>query len=141
MLYTSSGQSHKRKLCFKQDILRQTSTSGKVTFQSNFKFQDDNTKFLNLPATNINVTLQSSGLSNAGTPKYWVGLSNPRHWNAGLVSSGVSITSWREGISLGLAGHHSSDCVAIKIPYGLWGKCFITSTSLTLIFSYWVGYN
>ena len=102
MLYTSSGQSHKRKLSFKQDILRQTSTSGKVTFQSNFKFQDDNTKFLNLPATNINVTLQSSGLSNAETPKYWVGLSNPRHQNAGLVSSGVSNISWREGVSLAL---------------------------------------
>ena len=118
MLYTSSGQSHKRKLCFKQDILRQTSTSGKVTFQSNFKFQDDNTKFLNLPATNINVTLQSSGLSNAETPKFLVGLSNPRYWNAGLVSSGVSITTWRKGVSLALAGHHSTDCVTLKIPYG-----------------------
>ena len=84
---------------------------------------------------------KSSGRSNAEAPKYWIWLSNPRHWNAGLVSSGVSTTSWREGISLGIAGHHSSDCVAIKTTYGLWGKCFITSTSLTLIFSYWVGYN
>ena len=31
-LYTSAWQSHKRKLYFKWDILRQKSTSGKVTF-------------------------------------------------------------------------------------------------------------
>ena len=35
------------------------------------------------------------------------------------MSSGVSITSWREGISLALDGHHSSDCVTMKIPYGV----------------------
>ena len=35
------------------------------------------------------------------------------------MSSGVSITSWIEGLSLALASHHSSDCVTVKIPYGV----------------------
>ena len=33
--------------------------------------------------------------------------------------SRVSITSWREGVSLASSGHHSIDCVTIKIPYGV----------------------
>ena len=127
-LYTSAGQSHKRKLCFKQDIPRQKSTRRKVTFQSNFKFQDDNTKFLNLPATNINVTLQSSGLSNAKTPKYWVGLSNPRHQNAGLVSSGVSNISWREGVSLAL-------------PYGVEMFYYVNQPHTRLLLMGWLQLN
>ena len=32
-----------------------------------------------------------------------------RHWNTVLVSIGVSLTSWHEGLSLTLAGHPSSD--------------------------------
>ena len=36
-----------------------------------------------------------------------------------LVSSGVSLTSWREGASSALVGHPSSDGITIKIPYGL----------------------
>ena len=64
-------------------------------------------------------------------------LLSPRHLNTGLVSSGVSFTSWGEGTSLSLVDHPSSDGITIKIPYGV--RCFITSTSLALIFSYWVG--
>ena len=61
-----------------------------------------------------------------------------RHSNSGLVSSGVSLTSWGEGASLALVYHPSSDGFTIKIPYG--GRCFITSTSFTPhLFSYWVG--
>ena len=37
----------------------------------------------------------------------------------GLVSSGVSLTSWEEGASLALVGHPSSDGVTIKMPYGV----------------------
>ena len=37
---------------------------------------------------------------------------------SGLVSSRVSLTSWR-GASLALVGHPSSDGVTIKIPYGV----------------------
>ena len=44
---------------------------------------------------------------------------SPRHWNTGLVSSGVSFTSWWEGASLALLGHPSSDGITIKIPYGI----------------------
>ena len=35
--------------------------------------------------------------------------------NTGLVSSGASLTSWREGPSLALFGHPSSDGVTIKM--------------------------
>ena len=52
-----------------------------------------------------------------------------RHSNSGLVSSGVSLTSWGEGASLALVDHPSSDGFTIKIPYG--GRCFITLTSFT----------
>ena len=41
-----------------------------------------------------------------------------RHWNTGLVSSDIILTSWEEGASLALVGHPSSDAVTIKIPYG-----------------------
>ena len=39
----------------------------------------------------------------------------------GLVSRGVSLTSWGEGASLALAFvcHPSSDGITIKIPYGV----------------------
>ena len=40
-----------------------------------------------------------------------------RHWNTGLVSSRVSLTSRGEGVSLGLVGHPSSDGITIKMPY------------------------
>ena len=33
------------------------------------------------------------------------------------MSSDVSVTSWRESVSLALAGYYSSDCITIKIPY------------------------
>ena len=44
---------------------------------------------------------------------------SPRHRNTGLVSSGVSLTSWGEGASLALVGQPSSDGITIKIPYGV----------------------
>ena len=44
---------------------------------------------------------------------------SPRHRNTGLVSSGVSLTSCGEGASLALVGHPSSDCITIKISYGV----------------------
>ena len=40
-----------------------------------------------------------------------------RHSNSGLVSSGVSLTSWGEGASLALVYQPSSDGVAINIHY------------------------
>ena len=44
---------------------------------------------------------------------------SPRHWNTGLMSSRVSLTSWGEGASLVLVGHPSSDGIMIKIMYGV----------------------
>ena len=45
---------------------------------------------------------------------------SPRHWNTGLVvSSGVSLTSWGEVVSLALAGQPSSDGIAIKNTFGV----------------------
>ena len=44
---------------------------------------------------------------------------SPRHWNIGLVSSRVSLTSWGEGASLALVNHLSCDGVTMKIPYGV----------------------
>ena len=35
------------------------------------------------------------------------------------MSSGVSLTSWRDGASLALVGHPSNDGVTIKIPSGV----------------------
>ena len=61
--------------------------------------------------------------------------SPQRHWNTGLISRGVSLTSWREGASLALVGHTSSDSVTIKIPYGVDDY----RPALHSIFSYWVG--
>ena len=46
------------------------------------------------------------------------GGDTPRHLNTGLVSSGVSLTSWGEGAYLALVSHSSSDGITIKIPYG-----------------------
>ena len=43
----------------------------------------------------------------------------PRHENTGMAFSGVSLTSWKEGASLALVGHPSSDDVTIKMPYGV----------------------
>ena len=43
----------------------------------------------------------------------------PRHWNTGLVSRGVSLTSWGDRVSLTLIGHLLSDGVTIKTPYGV----------------------
>ena len=42
-----------------------------------------------------------------------------RHWNTGLVSCELSLTSWEEGISLALIVHRPSDDVTIIIPYGV----------------------
>ena len=42
-----------------------------------------------------------------------------RHGNTGLVSSVASLTSQREGLSLALVGHPSSDGFTIKMPYGV----------------------
>ena len=42
----------------------------------------------------------------------------PRQWSIGLVSSGVSLTSWGECVSLALGGNPSSDGITIKMPYG-----------------------
>ena len=56
--------------------------------------------------------------------------------NTGLVSSGVSLTSWGEGASLALVGHPSSDGVTIKMPYGV---DVLHRAASHPIFSYWVG--
>ena len=42
-----------------------------------------------------------------------------RHRDTGLVSSGISLTSWGEVASLALVEHPSSDGVTMKIPYGV----------------------
>ena len=52
------------------------------------------------------------------------------------VSSGIRLTSWGEGVSLALVGHHSSDGVTIKMPYGV---DILHRPALHPIFSYWVG--
>ena len=44
------------------------------------------------------------------------------------MRSEVSLTSWGEGASLALAANPSDDGIMIKNT--LWGKSFITSTSL-----------
>ena len=56
--------------------------------------------------------------------------SPPKHWNTGLVSSEVSLTSWGEEASLALADHPHSDGSTIKSAF--LGRCFITLTSLAL---------
>ena len=64
-------------------------------------------------------------------------MSSLRHRNTGLVSSGVSLTSWAEGASLTLVGHPSSDGYTIKIPYGV--DVLLRRAALHPIFSHWVG--
>ena len=59
-----------------------------------------------------------------------------RHLNTGFVSSGASLTSWGEGVSLALVGHPSSDGAMIKMPYGV---DVLHRPALHPIFSYWVG--
>ena len=59
-----------------------------------------------------------------------------RHWNTGLVSSRVSLTSWGAGASLALVGHPSSDGVKIKMPYRVDNICW---PALHPIFSCCVG--
>ena len=60
-----------------------------------------------------------------------------RHWNTGLVSSRVNLTSSGEGASLTLVSHPSVDGITIKIPYGV--DVLLHWPALHLIFSYWVG--
>ena len=64
-------------------------------------------------------------------------LLSPRHLNTGLVSSGVSFTSWGEGASLALVGHSSSDGVTIKISYGV--DVLLHQPASHPTFSYWDG--
>ena len=56
--------------------------------------------------------------------------------DSGLVSSGVSLTSWGEGASLALVGHPSSDGVTIKMPHGV---DVLHRPASHPIFSYWIG--
>ena len=56
--------------------------------------------------------------------------------NTGLESSRASLTSWREGASLALVGHPSSDGITIKMPYGV---DVLHRPASHPIFSYWVG--
>ena len=44
---------------------------------------------------------------------------------------------WREGVSLALLDHPSSDVITIKIPYGV--DVLLYQPTLHPIFSYWVG--
>ena len=60
----------------------------------------------------------------------------PRLGNTGLVSSRDTLTSWREGASLALIGHPSSDGITIKMPYGV---DVSHQPAYHAIFSYWVG--
>ena len=56
---------------------------------------------------------------------------------AGLVTSGVSLTSWGKGASLALVGHPFSHGITIKIPYAV--NVLLRRPALHTIFSYWVG--
>ena len=47
----------------------------------------------------------------------WFSYKSSRHWNTGLVSSGISLTLWAEGALLTLVGQPSIDGIMIKIPY------------------------
>ena len=53
-----------------------------------------------------------------------------RQLNIGLVSSGVSLTSWGECTFLALVGHPSSDGIINHNENNLWGRCFFTLISL-----------
>ena len=61
----------------------------------------------------------------------------PMILNTGLVYSGVSLNSWREGASLALVGHTSSDGITIKMPYEV--DVLLYQPALHPIFSYQVG--
>ena len=58
------------------------------------------------------------------TLKYW------------LVSIGVSLTSWKEGVSIALVGHPTSDVITIAIPYGV--DVLLHRSAWHSIFSNWV---
>ena len=62
---------------------------------------------------------------------------SPSHESTGLLSSGVSLISWGEGVNLTLVGHPSSDSVTIKISYGVDVLLYQPPSHPT--FSYWVG--
>ena len=49
----------------------------------------------------------------------------------------ASLTLWREGASLALVGHPSSDNKTIKTPYGV--DVLLYWEASHLIFSYWGG--
>ena len=52
------------------------------------------------------------------------------------MSSGASLTSRREGATLALVGHPSSDGVMIEMRYGV---DVLQQPALQPIFSHWVG--
>ena len=62
-------------------------------------------------------------------------ISFPAKTAVGLVASGTTLTSWQEGASLALVGNPSSDCVTIKMPYGV---DVLHQPALPPIFSYWI---
>ena len=57
--------------------------------------------------------LKTFNIPNNESVNEWVGVQR------GLVSSGVSLTSWGKDASLALVGHPSSDGTTIKMPYGV----------------------
>ena len=59
-----------------------------------------------------------------------------RHWNTGLVSSGASVISWGECVSLALVGHPSSDGFTLRMPYGV---DFLHRPASQPIYSHWFG--
>ena len=62
--------------------------------------------------------------------------TSPRNWNTGLLSSGASLISSREGASLALVDDPSIDGVTMKMPFG---EDVLHWPALHPIFSYWVG--
>ena len=63
----------------------------------------------------------------------------PKHWNTGLVSSGVSLTSWWDGDSLALFGYLSSDSITIEISYVV--DALLYQWTSHPIFSYFIHEN
>ena len=63
----------------------------------------------------------------------------PKHWNTGLVSSGVSLTSWWDGDSLALFGYLSSDSITIEISYVV--DAILYQWTSHPIFSYFIHEN
>ena len=61
---------------------------------------------------------------------------SPRNWNTGLLSSGTSLISSKEGASLALVDDPSSDGVTMKMPFG---EDVLHWPALHPILSYWVG--